>query len=449
MKRIVGLLVVLGVGLMPLRAQTTRAIRQLEQQRNELKEQIAASETLLQSTKKDVKSQLADLALITGQIDERQKYLNTIESDVQTIQQEVDRLQTELSRLEKELADKKAKYERSVKYMYRNKSIQEKLMFIFSADNLTQMYRRMRYVREYADFQRLQGIQVQRKQQQVTAKQRTLVASRKAKEELLAQGEVEKQKLQEQEQQRKTLVASLQKKQRSLQSELNKQRKSANKLNAQIDRLIEIEIEKARKREEERQAAEARRLAEEKRLAEARAAEARRKEAARTETSGSKEEDAVITPATPKMDAYKVDSDDRTLVSSFEKNRGALPVPITGPYVIVGHYGQYDVPGLRNVRLDNKGIDIKGQAGANARAIFDGEVSAIFQYNGLTNVLVRHGNYISVYCNLQSVQVQKGSKIHTRDIIGKIHTNAEGNTILHFQLRKETAKLNPEVWIRR
>lgn len=449
MKRIVGLLVVLGVGLMPLRAQTTRAIRQLEQQRNELKEQIAASETLLQSTKKDVKSQLADLALITGQIDERQKYLNTIESDVQTIQQEVDRLQTELSRLEKELADKKAKYERSVKYMYRNKSIQEKLMFIFSADNLTQMYRRMRYVREYADFQRLQGIQVQRKQQQVTAKQRTLVASRKAKEDLLAQGEVEKQKLQEQEQQRKTLVASLQKKQRSLQSELNKQRKSANKLNAQIDRLIEIEIEKARKREEERKAAEARRLAEEKRLAEARAAEARRKEAARTETSGSKEEDAVITPATPKMDAYKVDSDDRTLVPSFEKNRGALPVPITGPYVIVGHYGQYDVPGLRNVRLDNKGIDIKGQAGANARAIFDGEVSAIFQYNGLTNVLVRHGNYISVYCNLQSVQVQKGSKIHTRDIIGKIHTNAEGNTILHFQLRKETAKLNPEVWIRR
>lgn len=449
MKRIVGLLVVLGVGLMPLRAQTTRAIRQLEQQRNELKEQIAASETLLQSTKKDVKSQLADLALITGQIDERQKYLNTIESDVQTIQQEVDRLQVELSHLETELADKKAKYERSVKYMYRNKSIQEKLMFIFSADNLTQMYRRMRYVREYADFQRLQGIQVQRKQQQVTAKQRTLVASRKAKEDLLAQGEVEKQKLQEQEQQRKTLVASLQKKQRSLQSELNKQRKSANKLNAQIDRLIEIEIEKARKREEERKAAEARRLAEEKRLAEARAAEARRKEAARTETSGSKEEDSVITPATPKMDTYKVDSDDRTLVSSFEKNRGALPVPITGPYVIVGHYGQYDVPGLRNVRLDNKGIDIKGQAGANARAIFDGEVSAIFQYNGLTNVLVRHGNYISVYCNLQSVQVQKGSKIHTRDIIGKIHTNAEGNTILHFQLRKETAKLNPEVWIRR
>ena len=449
MKRIVGILVTLCIGLMSLQAQTTRAIRQLELQRNELKEQIAASETLLQSTKKDVKSQLADLALITGQIDERQKYLNTIENDVQTIQQEVDRLQKELSHLERELADKKAKYERSVKYMYRNKSIQEKLMFIFSADNLTQMYRRMRYVREYADFQRLQGIQVQRKQQQVTEKQRTLVASRKAKEELLAQGEAEKQKLQEQEQQRKELVESLQKKQRSLQGELNKQRKSAEKLNAEIDRLIAIEIEKARKREEERKAAEARRLAEEKRLAEARAAEARRKEEARAETSGKEATASTATSPAPKMDTYKVDSDDRTLASSFEKNRGALPVPITGPYVIVGHYGQYNVPGLRNVRLDNKGIDIKGQAGANARAIFDGEVSAIFQYNGLTNVLVRHGNYISVYCNLQSVQVQKGSKIRTRDVIGKIHTNTEGNTILHFQLRKETDKLNPELWIRR
>lgn len=115
--------------------------------------------------------------------------------------------------------------------------------------------------------------------------------------------------------------------------------------------------------------------------------------------------------------------------------------------MIVGHYGQYQVEGLRNVRLDNKGVDIKGQSGALARAIFDGEVSAIFQYNGLANVLVRHGSYISVYCNLSSVLVKKGSKVSTRDVIGQVHTDKDGNTILHFQLRKETAKLNPEVWL--
>ena len=116
---------------------------------------------------------------------------------------------------------------------------------------------------------------------------------------------------------------------------------------------------------------------------------------------------------------------------------------------MVGHYGKYEVKGLRNVRLDNKGIDIKGKPGANARAIFDGEVSAVFQYNGLTNVLVRHGSYISVYCNLSSVRVKKGSPVKTKDILGEVHTDKDGNTVLHFQLRKETAKLNPELWIAR
>lgn len=419
-----------------LSAQTTRKIRQLEKQRNELKQQIAESETLLQSTKKDVKSQLGNLALISGQIEERQKYIQTIESDVNSIQQEINRLEKDLARLQKELGEKRQKYEQSVKYLYRNKSIQDKLMFIFSAENFGQMYRRLRYVREYADYQRLQGIQVQRKQKQVTEKATSLKNSRKAKEDLLKQGEAEKAKLEAQEQERKQILSGLQKKQRSIQSELAKKRRSADKLNAQIDRLIEEEIEKARKRAEE----EARRKAEEARKAAEAAKGASGTSAAKTETSKTPVE---------KLEAYKVDSEDRRLSSVFEKNKGILPVPITGPYVVVGHYGQYQVKGLRNVKLDNKGMDIKGKAGANARAIFDGEVSAVFQYNGLTNVLVRHGSYISVYCNLSTVRVKKGSQVRARDVLGEVHTNADGETILHFQLRKETVKLNPELWIHR
>ena len=419
-----------------LSAQTTRKIRQLEKQRNELKQQIAESETLLQSTKKDVKSQLGNLALISGQIEERQKYIQTIESDVNSIQQEINRLEKDLVRLQKELGEKRQKYEQSVKYLYRNKSIQDKLMFIFSAENFGQMYRRLRYVREYADYQRLQGIQVQRKQKQVTEKAISLKNSRKAKEDLLKQGEAEKAKLEAQEQERKQILSGLQKKQRSIQSELAKKRRSADKLNAQIDRLIEEEIEKARKRAEE----EARRKAEEARKAAEAAKGASGTSAAKTETSKTPVE---------KLEAYKVDSEDRRLSSVFEKNKGILPVPITGPYVVVGHYGQYQVKGLRNVKLDNKGMDIKGKAGANARAIFDGEVSAVFQYNGLTNVLVRHGSYISVYCNLSTVRVKKGSLVRARDVLGEVHTNADGETILHFQLRKETVKLNPELWIHR
>ena len=433
MSRLLFVIGILGLFCMPSMAQSTRRIRELEKQHAELQKQISQSESLLQSTKKDVKSQLSNLTLLSGQIDERKKYIATIENDVNVIQREVDRLQVELNTLKKELADKKDNYEQSVKYLYHNRSIQEKLMFIFSADNLNQMYRRMRYVRQYADYQRMQGLEVERKQRQVRDKQKVLVASREAKRKLLEAGQAEKVKLEAQEKERKGLLASLQKKQRTIQGEINQKRRSADKLNAQIDKLIAIEIEKARKRAEE---------------------EARRK--ATAENGRNKKEGTNSkTPAkgqnipSSKMGEFKIDSEDRRLSSVFEQNKGKLPIPITGAYMIVGHYGQYQVDGLRNVRLDNKGVDIRGKQGAQARAIFNGEVSAIFQYNGLSNVLIRHGSYISVYCNLQSVLVRKGSKVNTRDVIGQVHTDKEGNTILHFQLRKETAKLNPEIWLQR
>ena len=430
MKRIF-LLLIACCFLSTISAQSTRKIRELEAKRKELHQQIAESETLLQSTKKDVKSQLDNLALLTGQIEERRKYINTIESDVHTLTSEIASLQKQLNKLQRDLKDKKRKYETSVQYMYRNKSVQEKLMFIFSAENLSQTYRRMRYVQEYANFQRLQGMEIERKQKQIAAKKREVEQTKHAKQNLLKQGEVEKAKLEIQEKERQTLLANLQKKQKGIQSEIRKKKRSAEQLNAQIDRLIEIEIEKARKRAEEEAAKKAERET--------------TGGASRSKSTEKNESTKKVAP----VEKFSLNNEDRQLSGSFERNRGILPVPITGPYVIVSHYGQYAVDGLRNVKLDNKGIDIKGKPGAQARAVFNGEVSAIFQYNGLNNILVRHGNYISVYCNLSSVSVSKGSKVNTRTVLGTIHTDSSGNTVLHFQLRKETAKLNPELWLGR
>ena len=406
-------------------AQTTQKIKELENQRNELQQQIAESETLLRSTKKDVKSQLDNLALINGQIADRKKYINAIEQDVKSLNNEINALLRQLKTLQRDLKDKKDKYESSVQYMYRNKSIHEKLLFIFSAENLSQTYRRLRYVREYANFQRLQAVEIERKQKQVNAKKAELEVTRGAKEKLLKEGEAEKKKLEKQEKEKQGILNGLKRKQRGIQSEINKKRRSANKLNAQIDRLIEQEIEKARKRAEE----EARRTS---------AKEGKKP----TEKPVSKQP---VQKGT--VDKFRMNSEDRQLSGTFESNKGRLPMPITGPYVIVGRYGQYAV--AKNVRLDNKGIDIRGKEGAKARAVFDGEVSAIFKYNGLSNVLVRHGNYISVYCNLSSVSVAKGSKVKAREEIGVVQKDASGNAVLHFQLRKETAKLNPELWLGR
>ena len=412
--------------LLEASAQSTKKIKELENQRNELQQQIAESETLLRSTKKDVKSQLDNLSLISGQIADRKKYIGTIEKDVKALNNEIYTLQNQLKILQRDLKSKKEKYEASVQYMYRNKSIQEKLMFIFSAENLSQTYRRLRYVQEYANYQRLQAIEIERKQKQVGAKKEELETTRSAKEKLLKEGEAEKKKLEQQEKDRQQILNGLKRKQKGLQSEINKKRRSAQKLNAQIDRLIEEEIEKARKRAEE----------------EARKEAAKKGKKPAEKTTASK---APVQKGT--VDKFRMNSEDRQLSGTFESNKGRLPMPITGAYVIVGRYGQYAV--AKNVRLDNKGIDIRGKEGAKARAVFDGEVSAIFKYNGLNNVLIRHGNYISVYCNLSSVSVAKGSKVKTRDEIGAVHKDASGNVVLHFQLRKETQKLNPEVWLKR
>ena len=409
-----------------LSAQSTKKIKELENQRNELQQQIAESETLLRSTKKDVKSQLDNLSLISGQIADRKKYIGAIERDVKALNNEISTLQNQLKVLQRDLKSKKEKYEASVQYMYRNKSIQEKLMFIFSADNLSQTYRRLRYVQEYANYQRLQAIEIERKQKQVEAKKSELETTRSAKEKLLKEGEAEKKKLEKQEKDRQQILNGLKRKQKGIQSEINKKRRSAQKLNAQIDRLIEEEIEKARKRAEE---------------------EARKEAAKKGKKPTGKTSPSKVPAQKGTVDKFRMNSEDRQLSGTFESNKGRLPMPITGAYVIVGRYGQYAV--AKNVRLDNKGIDIRGKEGAKARAVFDGEVSAIFKYNGLSNVLIRHGNYISVYCNLSSVSVAKGSKVKTRDEIGSVHKDASGNVVLHFQLRKETQKLNPEVWLGR
>lgn len=417
MKRFLFLIAAVWMVTVTLFAQSNAKIKELESQRGELQKQIAATETLLKTTKKDVGSQLNSLATLTSQIEERKKYIAAMNSDVNTIDREITSLQRQLNKLQADLKDKKQKYESSVQYMYKNRSIQEKLMFIFSAETLGQTYRRLRYVREYATYQRLQGEEILKKQEQIRKKQAELRQVKKAKEKLLKERETEKQKLERQEQEKRTIVANLQKKQRGLQTEIREKRKMASRLNAQIDRLIEREIALAKKRAQ---------------------AEAK-KESAKSSGTGKK-------PAP--VDSYTMDRADRQLSGTFEKNRGALPMPITGAYMIVSHYGQYSVPGLKNVKLDNKGIDIQGKAGAQARAIFDGEVSAVFKFNGTIGVLVRHGNYISVYCNLASASVSKGDKVKTKQVIGPV-LNDEGRAVLHFQLRKETAKLNPETWLNR
>lgn len=431
----------------PLFAQSNKLIKELENRRGTLQQQIAETESLLKNTKKDVGSQLNSLAALTGQIEERKRYILTMNNDVEAIERELSSLEQQLSKLRRDLRDKKKKYESSVQYLYKNKSIEEKLMFVFSAKSLEQTYRRMRYVREYATYQRIQGEEILKKQEQIGRKKAELQQVKAAKEGLLKDRESEKAKLEAQEKDKRTMVANLQKKQKGLQGEINKKKREANQLNARIDKLIAEEIERARKRAEEEARQEARRREEEARKGESKGSQSGREKD--TETTSP----ATSTPkkkAAP-LDSYTMSRADRELSDNFINNRGKLPMPVSGAYIITSHYGEYAVEGLRNVKLDNKGIDIQGKPGAQARAIFNGKVAAVFQLNGLFNVLIRHGNYISVYCNLSAPSVKSGDTVTTKQSIGQIFSdpNDGGRTVLHFQLRREKEKLNPEPWLNR
>ena len=380
-------------------AQSNKLIKELESKRGALQQQIAETESLLKNTKKDVGSQLNGLAALTGQIEERKRYIIAINNDVEAVGREIAGLERQLRGLQRDLKDKKKKYESSVQYLYKNKSVEEKLMFYLFCQKSRADLSSPRYVREYATYQRLQGEEILKKQEQVNRKKKELQQVKVAKENLLREREGEKAKLEAQEKEKREIVAGLQKKQKGLQSEISKKRREANQLNAKIDKLIAEEIERARKRAEE----EARREA-----------AARRKAAAKESKSSSTGGGTV--PAKKKaepLERFTMSKADRELSGNFVSNRGKLPMPITGPYIITSHYGQYAVEGLRNVKLDNKGIDIQGKPGAQARAIFDGKVAAVFQLNGLFNVLIRHGDYISVYCNLSSASVKSGDTVTT------------------------------------
>lgn len=441
---------------LPLTAQTNKQIRSLQKQQSSLKKDIAAQESLLKSTKKDVRSQLANLQVISAQIEERTRYVNGIDAEVNELGTTIAGLEKQLDALEADLNECKRQYRRAVTYMYRNRMQLSKWQFILSAKNFRQMYRRMRYVTQFSRYQRAQGKLIHDKEEAVRAKRNEVLGVKQEKNRLLSEGKAQKQQLEAQHHERKQVVEELNKKQKQLQSSIAQQRKKAAQLDARIDKLIQEEIAAAERRR--REEAERKRKAEAARQAKLKAerekAAAVRKTAKRNTTQKTKAKantnrrtTAPAEPAEPKF--LEADNADRTLSNNFAANRGRLPMPITGSYSITTHYGQYNVEGLKGVQLDSKGINITGRPGAQARSVFKGEVTAVFTYGGQYNIIVRHGSYMSVYCNLSSTSVHRGQQVDSRQILGTVAPDASGNCTLHFQLRKETAKLNPEAWLGR
>ena len=445
--RFLTLLLAMLCASLTLTAQTNKKIKKLQSERTTLERQISESEKLLKTTKKDVASQLNNLMVISSQITKQQNYVQSVHNEVSALQGDITSLQKQLKVLEKDLADCKQKYRRAVTQLNRNRLGQSKWKFILSANSFRQMSRRMRYITEYSKYQRAQGDIIRQKEDTIKAKRAELLATKQEKNALLQEGKEQQARLEQQKQDRQKVVNNLNAKQKQLQNTIAQNKRRQKQLDARIDKLIQEEIAAAERRRKE---AEARRRAEAERKRkeeERRRAAANKKTSASNKKSSTKPSKPAERTATPRF--YEEDNADRALNGSFQANKGRLPMPITGSYFISAHYGQYNVEGLRGVQLDNKGINITGQPGAQARSVFAGEVTAIFSLGGMQNVIVRHGSYMSVYCNLASCAVKRGQKVSARQLLGRVATDASGNCTLHCQLRREREKLNPEPWLGR
>lgn len=402
--------------------QKSETVRQLEQQRKETLADIEETDKLLQETNKTAKTSLNRLNLLSKQIESRKKMISLLNEEVSAIDKDILILQGQLKTLKKELETKKTNYGKSMQGLYKRRSSEDKLLFIFSAESFSQSMRRIRYLQEYADWQKRQAQEIVAKQAEVSQKQREMEKTRAEKQTLLGTRQEESKKLEVEETSQKAEVNQLNKKQKSLKAELKKKRRQAEALNKQIEKQIAEEIAQA---ERERRA--------------------REQANGKGNSTGTGEERVAETKG-----GYAMTKEERQLSGSFANNKGRLPFPVTGRYTVVGTFGEQQHQQLKYVRTNNSGIDIQTSPGADARAVFDGVVTRVFVVPGYNNsVIVRHGNYLTVYSNLSQVYIKAGDKVTTRQPLGRIYSDPEdGNsTILHFQLWKEKTKLNPLPWL--
>ena len=405
------LLFALVLALAPLSSKA-QSVQQLKANRAKLEAQISESKQLLATTNKDVNSQVNTLSVLTAQVKEQQALVDALDREVRAVNDTMITLERQQRELEKELSMRRDSYARALRMSTQRNTFENRLSFLFSAETFHQMYRRARYLREYSDFQVREGREIQSKQEELEQKKATLEQMRAEKSELLAKQQAQRAVLSQKQADQMAVVKQLQKKQANLKTEIARRQKQYDDLDKRINKLIEEQIAASQKKKKEKTTTES--------------------------------------PSKTSSPSYKMSPEEVKLSGSFASNKGRLPVPVVGPYLIVSHYGINQVEGMKDVKVNNQGVDIRSKDGATVRSIFSGEVAAVFEYDkrNFYGVLVRHGEYISVYCNLGDVAVRQGQKIQANTTLGTVRTDASGDCILKFQLRRNTQRLNPEEWVR-
>lgn len=405
------------------------SVEGLRNKANTLRKEIKEKEAILLSSQKDIDSKLSNLKIITAKIDEYKGLVAVLQKEVKALDDKMGIIDKEMKTLAKEIAQKeksveisRAEYAEALRKARKYDNFENKMMFVFSTGDFNQMARRYRYTNSYmnahkelADSLKKKIAELEVKQGELKAKRNELQKARAAKKASLKEQEAERARIQKLEREQKEIIAGLQKEKKKVEAALKKQRNELNKLNAAIKREVEKIV----------------------------AAENAKKGSAANKNNNNKKS----SKGSPK---YSEDAGIAKMSGTFQANKGKMPVPITGAYLLVDKFGQRNaVEGKGSVMINNGGLTFKGTKGAKARSIFEGTVSTVFHHNDYTCVLVRHGKYISVYCNVENVRVKSGDTVKAGDIIGDVAIDAgDGNPRLLFQLYSEKTLLDPAGWLK-
>jgi len=405
---------------------------ELKHQREVLTKQLEQLNHEYEETVNNKRTTLKQLNLLKQQISLREEKINNINSEVRNLDNQISESNNFVHNLQSQLNQLKKEYAAMVLFTYRNQSAYNKLMFVFAASDFNQAYKRLKYLQQIGDYRVRQAGYIQETQTELHVKINELDKNKKEKSILLVDQVKEKETLGKEKNTQVQVVADLSKHEGQLkQQQQDVQRKIA-KTNKEINNAIRREIE------------EARRKAEEEAKAEQRAA------AAKAKAAGSKDIVAIpktrlITKASTDSEVLNATPESAKLSSDFLSSRGALPWPVANGSLKQGFGVYYDNEGIKN---ESYGWDIKTNPGASVRAVFQGEVTSIKNISGTFLVMIKHGEYFSVYTNLKSFFVKEGQKVTTKQVIGTVATDSStGEAIVTFDLYKGYTAVNPKIWL--
>jgi len=376
--------------------------QELEERRQELREEIRKINQLQQENKSKQKSQLSVIENYNYKISVLNNLIAVTNQQANLLTREINSNQKKITSLREELKVLKEDYADMIVKSYKNKNQQSRIMFLLSSNNFKQAYKRLQYMKQYAEHQKQQGQEIKKKSEELQSINISLLKQKEDKQKLISENREVQKSLEKERKQQRDLMVDIKKNINIYTAQLRAKQREAARIDKEINRIIREAIAKSNKK------------------------------AGKSVSSK----------------GFALTAEEKILASNFVSNKGKLPWPVVKGYVTL-RYGTQPSPIDRSLTIKSNGVRITTERGAKVRAVFNGEVSEIIKLKNVNPIImIRHGNYISIYKNLSSVYVKKGDKVTTKQQIGEVFTNpSTGETILSFTISKGFSTVNPANWI--